>query len=50
MEITSKRIELIRKNSESEISLVGPTQILNNDGSINGTRVLINLPPSHLDI
>ena len=50
MEITSKRIELIRKNSESEISLVGPIQILNNDGSINGTRVLINLPLSHLDI
>lgn len=50
MEITSKRIELMRKNSEREISLTGPEQTLNKDGSINGTRVLINLPLSHLDI
>ena len=49
MEITSKRIELIQKISNDDISLDGPFQIVDNDGLINGTRVLIKIPVSDLE-
>lgn len=48
MEITSKRIELIQKISENDISMIGPDEIVDNDGSINGTRVLIKIPCENL--
>lgn len=44
MEITSKRIELIQKVSENEISLEGPKEIVGENGSISGTHVLIKMP------
>ena len=50
MEITSKRIELIQKISNNGISLEGPEEIVGNDGSINGTYVLIKIPLTNLDI
>lgn len=49
MEITSKRIELIQKISKDDISLVGPEQIIGNNGLINGTRVLIKIPVFDLE-
>ncbi len=49
MEITSKRIELIQKNSPNDISLEGPDEIIGNDGSINGTHVLIKIPVFDLE-
>lgn len=50
MEITSKRIELIQKIYKDDISLEGPTEILNKDSSIKGTYVLIKIPLHNLDI
>lgn len=49
MEITAKRIELIKKISHIGIDLEGPSEIVGNDGSINGTRVLIKLPVDYLE-
>lgn len=49
MEITSKRIELMKKISDKNIELIGPDEVVNNDGSINGTRVLIKIPLSDLE-
>lgn len=42
-EITSKRIELIRELSGNIIELQGPKEIVGDDSSINGTRVLIKI-------
>jgi LytS/YehU family sensor histidine kinase len=50
MEITSKRIELIRKISKNDISLEGPEEIKDVNGSIKGTYVLIKVPLDDLDI
>ena len=50
MEITSKRIELIRKISDNGISLEGPEEIIGNDGSIKGTHVLIKIPLIDLEL
>ena len=50
MEITSKRIELIRKISKNDISLEGPEEIKDVNGSIKGTYVLIKIPLDDLDI
>ena len=44
MEITSKRISLIRKMWKKDYELIGPFQVMNKNGSINGTRVLIKIP------
>ncbi|MBL4861658.1 MAG: histidine kinase, partial [Crocinitomicaceae bacterium] len=44
MEITSKRIELIRKLTNKQMALIGPDEMLNDDRSIKGTRVLIKIP------
>jgi len=49
MEITSKRIELIQKISNNDISLVGPEEMVGDNGSINGTSVLIKIPVSDLE-
>lgn len=49
MEITSKRIELIQKMSNNGISLEGPEEIIADDGSINGTYVLIKIAIENLD-
>ncbi len=48
MEITSKRIELIQKISENDISLIGPFEVYNIDGSIKGTKVLLKIPCDNL--
>jgi two-component sensor histidine kinase len=44
MEITSKRISLIRKMWKKDYELIGPFQVMDENGSINGTRVLIKIP------
>ncbi len=49
MEITSKRIELMKKISDKNIELIGPDEVVNDDSSINGTRVLIKIPLSDLE-
>ncbi len=49
MEITSKRIELLQKVSDNDISLEGPYEIVNDDGSINGTRVLLKISLNDLE-
>ncbi len=48
MEITSKRIELIQKISDNDISLIGPFEVRNKDGSIKGTKVLLKIPYENL--
>lgn len=49
MEITSKRISLIRKMWKKDYELIGPFQMLHPDGSIKGTRVLIKIPYENLE-
>ena len=49
MEITSNRIELIRKVSDQSISMEGPVEVLNDDSSIKGTRVLIKMEVPNLE-
>ncbi len=44
MEITSKRIELIRKMSNNDIALIGPEEIKDENSLIKGTRVLLKIP------
>lgn len=49
MEITTKRIELLKKLSNRSFELIGPIQITNNDRSINGTRVTLKFQVENLD-
>lgn len=49
MEITSKRISLIRKMWKKDYELIGPFQVMDENGLINGTRVLIKIPFENLD-
>ena len=49
MEITFKRIDLIRKVSKQSLELIGPNQINNDDGSVNGTRVLLKIRTENLE-
>lgn len=49
MEITSKRISLIRKMWKKDYELIGPFQVMDQNGSINGTRVLIKIPYENFD-
>lgn len=49
MEITAKRIDLIGKVSNQDISLEGPVEVLNDDRSIKGTRVLLKMKLSNLE-
>lgn len=50
MEITSKRIDLIREMWNKDYELIGPFQMTNPDRSIKGTRVLIKIPYENLEI
>lgn len=49
MEITSKRISLIRTILKKDYELIGPFQMMNPDNSIKGTRVLLKIPLENLD-
>lgn len=49
MEITSKRIELMQKFSDEAMELIGPKELVGEDGSINGTYVLLKLEPQNLE-
>jgi sensor histidine kinase YesM len=44
MEITSKRIDLIKKLSNQRFELIGPFQVTDENRTINGTRVLLKIP------
>ncbi|WP_430405929.1 two-component regulator propeller domain-containing protein [Fluviicola sp.] len=50
MEITSKRIDLIRQMWNKDYELIGPFQMTNPDRSIKGTRVLIKIPYENLEM
>ncbi|MDF3027483.1 MAG: signal transduction histidine kinase, LytS [Fluviicola sp.] len=50
MEITSKRIDLIREMWNKDYELIGPFQMTNPDRSIKGTRVLIKIPYENLEM
>lgn len=49
MEITTKRIELLRKLTNRYFELIGPTQIRNNDRSIKGTMVTLKFQVENLE-
>ena len=49
MEITSKRIELLQKVSDNDISLDGPYEMIDENGLINGTRVLLKISLTDLE-
>ncbi|MDB3907489.1 histidine kinase [Crocinitomicaceae bacterium] len=49
MEITSKRIELMQKFSDDAMELIGPEELIGDDGSINGTYVLLKLRSDNLE-
>ncbi len=49
MEITSKRIELLRKLSNKNFEMEGPFQIEDHNRSISGTRVLLKIPCENLE-
>ncbi len=49
MEITAKRIDLIKKISNKGFDIIGPIQINETDISINGTRVLLKIPFENLE-
>jgi len=49
MEITTKRIELLRKLSSRSFELIGPVQIMNDDHSIKGTRVTLKFQVENLE-
>ena len=49
MEITMKRIDLIRKVSDQNLELVGPLQINGSDGSVNGTTVSLKISVKNLE-
>lgn len=44
MEISSKRIDLLRQYYNENFELIGPYQTLNENGLINGTTVIIKIP------
>ncbi len=49
MEITSKRIELMQKFSDDAMELIGPEELIDENGSINGTYVLLKLRSDSLE-
>lgn len=49
MEITSKRIELLKKLKQQNYELEGPFQLKENNRLINGTRVLLKIPVENLE-
>lgn len=48
MEISSKRIDLLRKLYNQNFELIGPYQTMDEDGLISGTTVLIKIPKENL--
>lgn len=50
MEITSKRIEILKKLTERNIELDGPRQINESDGTIKGTSVWIRIDNNNLSV
>jgi ligand-binding sensor domain-containing protein len=48
MEITSKRIELIKKISNKGFEIIGPFQINKKDTLLKGTRVIVKIPIENL--
>ncbi len=49
MEISAKRVEILRSLTKEDISLEGPNEVKSHDGSINGTYVLLKFPSPDLD-
>jgi ligand-binding sensor domain-containing protein/anti-sigma regulatory factor (Ser/Thr protein kinase) len=49
MEITTKRIELLKKLTNRSFELIGPVQIMENDRSIKGTRVTLKFQVENLE-
>ncbi len=49
MEITAKRISLIKQISKKGFEIIGPQDIMDNNHSINGTYVLLKIPFEHLE-
>jgi ligand-binding sensor domain-containing protein/two-component sensor histidine kinase len=49
MEITSKRIELLKQLKQQNYELEGPFQMKENNRLINGTRVLLKIPVENLE-
>ncbi|MBP6090530.1 MAG: histidine kinase [Crocinitomicaceae bacterium] len=49
MEITSKRIDLLKKISSNKFDLIGPVQLENENRLINGTRVTLKFYIEHLE-
>ena len=43
MEITNRRIELLRKLTGENLLIIGPFQLNNEDGSCRGTKVIIKM-------
>ena len=48
MEISAKRVEILRAITKQDISLEGPGEMKNSDGSIKGTYVLLKIPETIL--
>lgn len=48
MEITSKRIELLKMLSHKNFDMEGPFQLEDSNHSINGTRVILKIPVENL--
>lgn len=49
MEITTKRIDILKKLSQLEYELIGPFQYEDKNRLISGTRVLIKIPVENLE-
>ena len=49
MEITNKRIDLIKKILNKGFEIIGPYQISNLDAGSFGTRVIIKIPFENLE-
>jgi two-component sensor histidine kinase len=50
MDITTKRIELLKKLTNRSYELIGPTQITDKDSLIKGTRVILKFQVENLDL
>lgn len=48
-EIIHKRIELLRKVTGQKLELIGPNELRDDNGLINGTQVLIKIPLNYLE-
>lgn len=49
VDITTKRIELLRIISKHNMELIGPYETHDQNGSVNGTEVLIKIPLDYLE-